>query len=429
MSLFLCMLLLAVCGAGRFLHGSWASPATVFSSVWAVACIPAVVTFPEFVSPLAVFLVLSFALAALMGGVAASTFSTKPRAPPDNAEDDMTRGFDSFASMLLLLGACGLGAAAYYLLNAGFSLSEFGALETWVKLAVENSIARYRGETEPFAIRLLVSFNYAGALLSGMSFGRRCTRAVRFVSLLPLFASVLITVFTTAKTPTMISFLFAFAAWLAVRASDRPAVAQVRWRARISFFFIMALLGAALVGSLALRYGESADAALLTSRMIGYIFGQMPAMSAWLAVDDWANAPPTLGAYTFAGAFELLGIARREQGLYEPIGLNEWAAETNVFSALRGLIMDFGLPVAWLLIAMVAGAAQACWQRLRVGLGGGLARLGLIAFYGFALWSPVVSIFGYNVVWLAFAVCALLMPLFTRISHSAVSTALPGSRK
>jgi hypothetical protein len=117
----------------------------------------------------------------------------------------------------------------------------------------------------------------------------------------------------------------------------------------------------------------------------------------------------------------MLGIAQRAQGLYDPIGLNDWSAESNVYSALRGLISDFGLPIAWLLIASLNAAAQTCWSRLRSGSGWPAATLILTAFYAFVFWSPVVSVFAYNVVWLAFVTFAMFIWLFDHPARTSKS--------
>jgi len=415
MDVLYCISLIVVTGLARWVLGAWSAPAAAYCLVWTIAVIPAILVIPEFISPLAVALVVSFMLAALVGSLTVEMMRrpgpvTHAMVIASSPEATGRQRFDGGAIALLVLGCCGLGTASYYLLTSGFSLSDFASGETWVQLAIKNTVARYQGEeTEPFAIRILLALNYGGALLAGISFARRVTPGVRLVSILPLIAGVIITLVTTAKTSAMLCFLFAFEAWLAARVVTIGEKKSTRWSRRLLLPAAALGLVAAFAGSLALRYGEGADAELLVTRSSSYLIGQMPAMSAWLAVDDWSNAPKTLGLYTFAGAFEMLGGSQRAPGLYDPIGLNDWSAESNIYSALRGLIIDFGLPAAWLIIAAVTGAAQSCWSRLRAGGGWPLATLFLTAYYAFAFWTPIVSIFSYNVVWLAFAVYAALI--------------------
>lgn len=425
MELVNCALLLSVCGLARWLHGSWSAPAAAFCGVWVVAAVPAIIVVPEFVSALAVCIVVSFMLASLAGSLLIEML-LKPKetdtAPPSietPAAPAERRGFDGTAYALLILGLSGFGVVSYYLLTAGFSLSDYARPETWVQLAIKNTIARYTGETEPFAVRLLLALNYGGSLLAGISFAQRVTPGVRIVSTLPVVAGILITLVTTAKAGAMLCILFAYEGWLAVRVGTPHAPRRANWTRRLLLPLAAISLVVGFTGSMALRYGEGEDLGLLFYKMSSYVVGQMPAMSAWLSVDNWSGAPPTMGLYTFAGAYEMLGIAQRAPGLYDPIGLNEWSAESNVYSALRGLISDFSLSAAWAIVAVFSAAAQACWSQVRAGGGWPVATLFLTAFYAFAFWSPIVSVFSYNVVWLAFVVFAMCFWLFERPLRSS----------
>jgi oligosaccharide repeat unit polymerase len=231
----------------------------------------------------------------------------------------------------------------------------------------------------------------------------------------------------------LIAVIFAFSGWLAIRVRCGRRVASVAKRLRRSILLLVGvgIVGSFFVGSLMLRYGgDGASPEVVVERLVGYGFAQMTALSAWLSVENWDSAPRTWGAYTFAGAFEMLGIAQRDKGLYDPIGLNQWSSESNVYSALRGLITDFGLPLSWMLMFVVSFAAQRCWLRLRAGGGGPLVALGLMAFYAFAAWSPVVSVLAYNVVLLAFATCTVTLPFLWNMKavEDAHQVTIGGSR-
>jgi oligosaccharide repeat unit polymerase len=426
MSFLLAGVLIALAFLARGLQGSWAAPGAFFTAVWVVASIPAVLVLSNFVSPLAVFVVLSFALAAVAGGHLASTFGVSPP-PMPRATADTPRRIDGLVWIVFLLGVCGCMGAVSYVRYAGFAMADLFQTDTWLKLAVENSVARYRGDTEPFLVRLLMSMNYAGALLAGVSFNRRLSVPARMLSSLPIVAAFLMTAFTTAKTPMLIGVIFAFCGWLVMRVREgKPVVSMAaKLRRGVWMFIAGGIVAIFFIGSLSLRYGgDGATPDLIAERLVGYGFGQMTALSAWLVTEDWQGQPRTWGTYTFAGAYELLGIARREKGLYEPIGLNEWSSETNVYSALRGLIADFGLPMSWLLIFLITFAAQYCWIRLRAGLGGPFAGIAVMTFYAFAAWSPVVSVLAYNVVLLAIVVSAMVLPFFWKPRRSMPAAAL-----
>ncbi len=110
---------------------------------------------------------------------------------------------------------------------------------------------------------------------------------------------------------------------------------------------------------------------------------------------------PAWGLYTFAGPYELMGIASREMGIYgEAASIEVGDSETNVFTIFRGLIEDF-TPVGTLIVLTLFGfVAGYAFERIRKGKM--VAVFFLSLFYAVTILSHVGSLFAYNSIILAF---------------------------
>src|SRR5262249_11535871 len=103
--------------------------------------------------------------------------------------------------------------------------------------------------------------------------------------------------------------------------------------------------------------GQTFNLILDSQRLSKYAFGSLAAFSNW-----WHGSSShdvSFGAYTFGGIFDALGIKHREIGLYEGMVTLPGGEETNVYTAIRGLIQDFTLSGALILafaVSVVSGA-------------------------------------------------------------------------
>jgi oligosaccharide repeat unit polymerase len=412
--------LLGIAGWSRVLQGTWAAPGAFFSLVWIVAAAPAALILPNYVTSSAMLLVASFALAVLLGSQLMLVDLTSDSDAAFSSVDSFSRSHGGSKLRILpaavsFLGVCGFAACVGYVWDAGYELPQLVNGGVWLEMALHYSVARYQQDyVEPASIRLLVAANYAGAICGGVLLATEHRFGRRLLGALSTAAGTVITVITTAKSAMLLTALFTLAGWLSFKSLmiSRP----VRGRSLKRMFVLAAIFVAiAVVGtaSLVLRYGEGTDADLITERVGGYLFGHMAALSAWLAVEDWRDVPHTWGALSFAGPAEVLNLtARTVQGFYNQIGLNDWAAESNVFTALRGAITDFGLFGAWIAAMLMGAFGGLCYRRLRSrAKATSLSMTGLAVFYGFAGWSPFVSILAYNVTMLAIVITAVVLEI------------------
>ncbi len=408
------ILLVSLAILARGLQRAWTAPGAFFALVWVVAACPATIFFPEAVTPLAMLVVCSFVVAVLLGSEIAmyAPEAVKRRAaPPASAGAGLHLQPVHLTWLSALLGTCGLAACVSYVWDADHSLSDLGDAAVWLDMALHYSVARYREEyLEPIIVRFLISATYASALVSGVLIAIADSLVRRLAATVAIVAGAFITVITTAKAPLLVTCSFTFAGWLSAR------VARASWLARrggVRRWLVLAAIVSGIavvsVGSLVLRYGEGGqDSELIVQRVAGYLFGQMAALSAWLRTENWNLLRPTWGALSFVGLAEFLRGTTRAPGVYTPIEVNYLAGETNVFTALRGAITDFGIFGAWLVASLLGALGGLCYRHLRCSQSRtARGMLGLIVFYAFAVWSPIISIFGYNVTLLAMVIAAI----------------------
>lgn len=83
------------------------------------------------------------------------------------------------------------------------------------------------------------------------------------------------------------------------------------------------------------------DISRISKYILTWFVGQASAFSVWIDGPK-ENTGLSLGIYTFAGPAEVLGLAASKGGVYEMayIGSGRYS---NVFTALRGMILDFGM--------------------------------------------------------------------------------------
>jgi oligosaccharide repeat unit polymerase len=418
-------ILVGVALAARMRFGNWRHPAAFFGALWGCASFPAYLVGLGRISGLAMVVCGALVGAFFMGSLAASLGD---REATSTAEP---WGLDSrkLTGWVTLLGLLGMVAVASYVAGSSAGLSSLSNLEGWMNMAVSYSVARYQGEdTESASVRLLVSLNYSGTVLAGALSAFPNARR-RLVVYLPIVACALMTIITTAKTPLLLGVLCMasgrFATQMARGSVGPGGVAGGRVRAVL----LLAVASFVSLVSLVFRYGGSsgADLQLIVQRLGGYLFGQVYAFSAWVTTGGLNVSDVGLGRYSLAGAFELVGIGRRESGFYDYIALDDASAESNIFTAFRGLIQDLSLPGALVFLFTLGALVHLVGRPMRSVLSQVLGITMVSATYLFLGWSPFISVFNYNGVLLAI-VAVFLALMFSVKGGVPAAESAPAAR-
>jgi oligosaccharide repeat unit polymerase len=156
------------------------------------------------------------------------------------------------------------------------------------------------------------------------------------------------------------------------------------------------------------------DTSEIRARLKAYTLGYLPTFSYWVdRREDILVEPgrPTLGAYTFGGIFDSLGIQQRKPGVYQEfVQLGDWIGEpdqiSNLYTTFRSVIEDFSLTGAVLFLGLFGFLSGWSYRRAKAGSTLWIPLLALC--YAFWLWSPLGSLFTYNG-----AVVAAIVPIMT----------------
>jgi len=275
------------------------------------------------------------------------------------------------------------------------------------------SEARYTVDWNPGTfVNGLNTFVFVAAALSGFLAANRPTRKRhRLVILSGLLPGVLTYYLTAARTGLLFSAVF----WLASYITCATFLGQSR-QFSFSRFFRAGLLLTVLVLPVVhvgymVRTGTYswAESKGFWEKSLSTAFGHMPVLGYWLESDDLAQLPP-FELKSFAGLTEKVGLAKREQGLYEvsyAVGADE--SLSNIYTSFRPLVEDGrGVVGGCLLLFLAAGAANLGWHYLRRG------RIQMFpvvfAFQVYVLWSLITSIYIYLSTLLAVTItCAVIM--------------------
>jgi oligosaccharide repeat unit polymerase len=168
--------------------------------------------------------------------------------------------------------------------------------------------------------------------------------------------------------------------------------------ARIIFFgsiivFILMASSFTRLGTL-----DSSEFDIVQDKLSSYL-GHVPAFSNWLSNYNWSDLSMELGKYTFSGILDLVGLSKREIGLYEVNYRLANGTLTNIFSIHKGLVLDFSI-LGSILIYFLFGLISSFFY---IGVRNGNVKLaGLLSISYFIIFGSIfTSILVYNTIFLS----------------------------
>jgi oligosaccharide repeat unit polymerase len=402
------LLLLLTCGM-RLVSESWLAPSAFMGLAWSAYILVPLIAAPEFSVPsLGVWVILSLVVSIQVGAWLTEGRVRYMGGAKLAAAVDAELLYRMKKAIIVFSAAATVGAVYLgwrTIQENDLSLSSAGLLAIGHFL----SVARYSGESAPLAFRVLRIWVYPAALLGGLAFvfaGSRKSKLVCFAAAIPALLCVFV---ETAKA----GLLFAACCWLAGYMAMRVARGDERFRVLGRRMLVVAAIcvvaGAVLLVVTDAIRGHSGDQDVVIEadsvRMKAYVFGYLSTFSEWMSSSRSEGLG--FGVYTFGGLFDLAGLHPRAIGVFTSSVTLPGMEESNVYTAFRGLIEDFSLPVAIVICAGLGalcgyGYEQLCRGRFRWALG-------VSAFYAFVAWSPLGSLFAYNGLVLAWCVAALLL--------------------
>ncbi|MEW6556119.1 MAG: O-antigen polymerase [Elusimicrobiota bacterium] len=416
------LLLVSLTLFARIQQGNWLSPGVFFTLYWTVFVVISFIGAPDYYVGSKVILwifVASFAVyVGSIIGLGRGLFKIDTHFTAINNNKLKLPGIKQIILISTILGL----ASVYILLQSkGYSFFSLFSFDAVKEMGRVFSIARYlEGYEPPFLSRILLTFVYLGTFLGGTLFAFSSSKACRLISLLPFLPAVISGVVQTTRASILIPGVLWVSSYLSSKIlldSGRTKLFNIKYFVAIFGIIIFIIVMFFALAFSRYGYWKTWERTLpeVWSHNRSWFFGEISAFSYWFEQNWIEKMEPTLGCFSFAGLYDLIGLTKRHIGIY--ISSVEVAPRefTNVYTIFRGLIEDFTLHGS-LLILFIFGIIGG-WSYRGVVQGKITHIQSLVFFYFITLWSPVVSLFNYNTIllsWLLFSMYLIAIKLKKR---------------
>jgi oligosaccharide repeat unit polymerase len=275
---------------------------------------------------------------------------------------------------------------------------------------------RVTGEYAPWVVRLCVAWLFPAGLVGGIAAGCLQTARQRLITLVPFIPGLLVSAVTSSRANLVALFCCWIGAFIAVRLAATAGNYRLTTPKRLLQVAAVAAIFAVFFLTFGwLRsyfYGKEMKTDIDVPFAQAYFVGSVASFGDWVQgeIDFDRRGSLGLGAYTLVpGLLDLLGVKEREVGVTAEFTHIGYGQVSNVYTAFRGLVEDFSLPGSAVFLFFTG---LLCGSAYRANMTGGIRGwpiLVLAAFYGCTIYSPLVSLFVYNSIHLAWFVAALLM--------------------
>jgi len=398
--------------------GGWLAPGALFCLTWTTATVSCLLIAPEYRIWPGVLWVFFMTCTAHLGGALASP---EPAGLAEPEPQEPVRQPPRFPLLLPLLCSSvilGLAGELYLVRSVGRGLPSLLSLRELSEISSHFTGARYTDPDyrEPNGFLVLVIFVYLGGALGGTVFAQTGSRIRRGVALISALPAILGTLVIGARSLAVGFGMCWVAAYCAVRAYTGYTSP---WRSARRAFATMALAMVAFTGFYVIVQSVRQDLfegpfswAFSHEKVISYglagaknqYVGYIGAFSKWFS-ENWDRSdPPGFGIYSFdgpAGWFGYKVVRNPEPILLTPGGSS--ASETNIYSMLRHMALDWTLPGSAVFLFLMSVFASLAYARVRAGSVACIPFIAMfywIALYvtGFAMRSTVS-----DVAWAMFA--------------------------
>jgi len=406
MIIFPVITILASALMARKITGTWLSPGSFFASAWSFFLIVPLLFAPEFkVDQLGIWFIAILSMACAAGSVIAY----KPTPPKHRVSVlSLNTYYRNLHRPLVVFTIISIGGLIFLFRHA-LNTYNFGYYSTgWISIPNLIAVDRYSGYLNyPFIIKYSLYCIYPANLLGGLLLSmRQISFKMKILTAIPLLLALLLGIIEGARTSILLGLVLFFSAWMS------GAMVNNQDSNKKKPYFKLALgIGAIMIAFTGifiliqwLRQGmDFIIVDLLIDRIRAYFFGYLAAFTQW--VGEYQSVHLSGVLTTFAGPFNLIGVMERSLGFYEPVNISS-GISTNIFTALRGLVIDFSIPGAIIITFIMGFFLQLSYRR---GISGSIINtLPISMFYAFTLYSPLISIFHYNSILFSWVIIAVI---------------------
>jgi oligosaccharide repeat unit polymerase len=413
-----CLLLLAA--AARRSEGSWFAPGALFCGYWSICMVAARVLASDYIVPaIGPWFVTGAALAVVIGSYLGTTTARLGSVAVASPATAIGR-FRALTGIGVAGGVAGILATYMVFRQSGFSLSHLASQSGILEVGNTLAVQRYADQSQSMGtVALLLAVTYAGALASPfVLFASRAERPrwARVCMLSPAIGALAYSVVTTARLPMLLAAGFTALSSVAVVSARLGKQIKVRLSHAIAAVGVITFVAAAFVIIAFVRVGPAAGAArpVILNGMKLYAVGYVSSFSQWLDEPVIGSAgaakPLSLGVATFGAPARQLGLdptVSQAYKDYRQVSRNSGAG-TNIYTAFRSAIEDFGVPGALAFFAIL-GFLAARARDLSIRTASPLATLLLVVIYAYFLNSSIQSIFWFTNVCIAILLAALCL--------------------
>lgn len=243
-----------------------------------------------------------------------------------------------------------------YLVQKGVSFSNLFDLDEILAINEISAINRYTGNSTSSIFNIFnqikINLIYICALLSGVYFyieekNYKLSYVVFFISIIELL-------FSNGKLGLILTCVLFIIGIIMGMLYQRDKLDLSKSKYKVLFIFLIFVM-IVLYISMLFRVGDFSikTQTEIQGKFVNYAFGSYYAFNDWFINNVHDLKILGFGVNTFMGIFNLLGLVTREQGVYKIMYTNSpW--NTNVYTAFRGILEDYGL-IGFLFFAFMFG--------------------------------------------------------------------------
>lgn len=319
-----------------------------------------------------------------------------------------------FRALLLIIMIAIAGKICFLYAN-GYSLSVFFNINRFLEMNAQMAYDRYHDltVTNNF-ITLLSSFGYVAPLCGGyLLFYTGKSKKRIFLCIFSLFPVLLSMLMDNTKSGVIDAAILFAVGFMISYMRTRSGYPKLRFKQIAAIIFLLALLLIILFIAMCIRVGDFSQSAIsdIKDSFVVYAFGSVEAFDVWLT-KYYAFGSYGFGVNTFMAPFNILGIVTREQGVYGFIP----GVSSNVFSAFRGVIMDFGVFGGLLFVFALGFLGGVSYRKIRSRGSVGSQFIYAVIFF-FLIRSFLISPWIYTSFWVTFFVFLLFLFLASKRTY------------
>ncbi|MGG3689498.1 O-antigen polymerase [Caldifermentibacillus hisashii] len=281
-----------------------------------------------------------------------------------NNKKDLSESSWKFILICIIIG---LLRVVTVVVSNGFSFGMFFDIDSLINMNTSIAHQRYYGEGSQGNIitQVMLVFVYAAPLCGGYAFVYAKEKSKKLLSIATFLPIIGITISTNGKAGLIASVFLWLSGFFVSYIEKYKSAPRIRLKLIIKISLFGVLFFGLLYLSMFLRIGafNTEIQEIVNNKFKVYALGHIPAFDHWFYEFD-KGSDFSLGGYTFLAIYDMLGLATREQGVFKEMIYFDNGLFTNVFTAFRGVINDFGIIGALIFIMLFGFVAGYCFNIL-----------------------------------------------------------------